>query len=72
MARIQGSIRRLNDVIGSYLEEIQPIPLCRRYENLFGRILELSHTLELLTPEMQALSSEVSFLQDIGCVYPCM
>ena len=71
VARIQGAVCRLDDAVGVDPEEAEPVPLCQRYEDLLGRVLELSHALELLTPEVHSLSGEVNLLRSSAPVYPC-
>lgn len=70
MARTQLVVGRLDNVVGAEAEGTQTLPLCKRYEDLLGRVLELGRTTELLTTKVQELSGELSHLKETGRSQP--
>lgn len=68
IASIQRAVGLLDDVVSSYTEVTQPIPLFQNVWRSFGHVLKLNHNLKLLTLELQALFSEVSLHKDTGRV----
>lgn len=69
LARIQPVMGQLYDMVGAD-EEIQPVTLCKKYEDLHGQVFDLNHKFGLVISEVQKLTEEVHFLKDTGQTYP--